>query len=155
MFTAIATSSFQCLYGDKTMSASDRSNPQSNPPTPDSNPGQGVWLFSFLSIITSLLLIVYGIFFVVGQPLTLSQVGFGGTSVAYGLIALVAQSCALRKRGRRCVLTIQITAVCYLFIYLLAVLIGINTGFGLSGILLLAILLWCQWFAVTQAVRKS
>ena len=137
------------------MSASNRSNQQPNPPTRESNPGQGAWLFTVLSTIISLLIIAYGVSFLLGQDLSRWQIGFGSTSIAYGLVALGALICALRKSGRRCVLTIQVGAVFYLLIYLLVIVIGFDTGFNLAGILMLALLLWCQWFAVTQTVRKA
>ena len=137
------------------MSASNLSNQQPNPPTRDNNPGQGAGLFTFLSTIISLLIIAYGVSFLAGQDLTPWHIGFGSASVVYGLIALSALVCALRKSDRRCVLTIQVGAVFYLLIYLLVVTTGFDTGFSLVGILLLSLLLWCQWFAVTQAIRKG
>ena len=102
-----------------------------------------------------MLIIAYGFSFLVGYDLTRWQIGFGSTSVGYGLVALGALICALRKSGRRCVLTIKVGAVFYLLIYILVILIGFDTGFNLTGILLLALMLWCQWFAVTQAVRET
>ena len=137
------------------MSASNRSSQKPNPPIREGSPAHGARLFSFLSVIISLLIIAYGVSFLVSQNLTRWQIGFGSTSIAYGLVALGALICALRNSGRRCVLTIQVSAVFYLLIYLLVLVIGFDTGFNLIGILLLALLLWCQWFAVTQAVRKT
>nr|NIQ10513.1 hypothetical protein [Gammaproteobacteria bacterium] len=101
------------------MSASNRSNQQPNSPIQESNPGQGAWLFTVLSTIISLLIIAYGVSFLLSQDPTRWQITFGSTSVAYGLVALGALICALRKIGRRCVLTIQVGAVFYLLIYLL------------------------------------
>lgn len=137
------------------MSASNRANRQPNPPIRENDPGQGAWLFTFLSTIISLLIIAYGVSFLLGQDLKRWQIGFGSTSIAYGLVALGALICAVRKSGRRCVLIIQFGAAFYLLIYLLVLVIGFDLGFNLVGVPLLALLLWCQWFAVTQAVRKT
>ncbi|BCA78444.1 hypothetical protein [Desulfuromonas sp. AOP6] len=118
-----------------------------NPPEPNRHPGRGALLFSILSIIVSLLFIFYGV--------TLVRLNlFGITTVAYGVLNLLVLACAYHLRVRWCVTAIQTFAGAYLLFYVLALSTGMETGLGVSGILVVSLALWCNWFAITKVIRQ-
>lgn len=125
-----------------------------NPPARERNPGRGALLFSILSAIVSLLFISYGV--------SISSAGvasrwlevFGYVSVVYGLISLAVLGCAYKYRAFWCITISQVSSVCYLIVYVLAVSSGLETGLGLSGILLVALVVWVNWFAINAVIRN-
>ena len=131
------------------MSAPDQKRP--NPPIPERRPGRGAQLFTILSGIVSLLFIFYGV------VLLLAAGGaglIGLLTFLYGFLGLVLLGCAHRYRARWCITACTVSAVIYLLFYVGALSAGIQTGLGVAGILLVAIGLWCNWFAVNRVVRQ-
>jgi len=129
------------------VSSEPETNRRPNPPAPNRNPGHGALPFSILSIMTSLLFIFYGIWLV-----RLNLIGIA--SAAYGVLNLVILACAYHYRVRWCVTSIQAAAAAYLLVYVLALATGMETGLGISGILVVALVLWCNWFAITKIIRR-
>ena len=129
------------------MSEKEKASRSPNPPAPNSKPGRGALPFTFLSAIVSLLFIFYGVSLL---PPTLFGIG---TSV-YGVLNLLVLGCAYLYRARWCVTVIQLAAAGYLLLYVLALATGWETGLGISGILVVALGLWCNWFAITKVIRK-
>jgi len=128
---------------------------QPNPAAPDSSPGRGFRLFSVLSIIVSLLFIVYGmaVLFMQGPTGWIAVIGW--VSAGYGLLSLVVLDCAYRYRARWCTTVSQVSAVAYLVIQVLALVAAQQAGFIVIGPLLAALALWCNWYAVTQVIRAA
>lgn len=129
------------------MSDEKRSARSPNPPAPNLDPGKGALLFAILSGTVAGLFIVYGVFLV---PFS----WFGMATSLYGLINLIVLGCAYRSQARWCVTAVQIAATGYLLIYVLALTLDNETGLGTSGILVVALALWCNWFAVTKIIRR-
>ena len=125
-----------------------------NPPAREQNPGRGALPFSILSAIVSLLFIFYGVsIFPEGEAYSRLAV-FGTVSVVYGLLSLAVLGCAYKYRALWCIRISQMSSVCYLIIYVLAVSAGLETGLGISGILVVALAIWVTWFAINAVIRK-
>ena len=128
---------------------------QPNPPARDQRRGTSAGLSTVLSVLVAVLLIVYGIaLLAVGgnDPL---QIVFGCVTIGYALLALGALICAVRTATVSCVRLTQAGAIFYLFAYVIVLVIGVNTLLGPSGILLIALALWCNWIAVHKLIRQS
>ncbi len=126
---------------------------QPNPPAPARNPGRGAMLFSLLSVVVCLLLIFYGGWFYLAADRSGWSEVFSYATVGYGLLSLGVLGCAHRSRATRCITASQVISACYLLIYVMVWSAGSKTGFGISGVLLVAFALWCNWFAVNKVVR--
>ncbi|MDT8442959.1 MAG: hypothetical protein RQ722_01610 [Desulfuromonadales bacterium] len=125
-----------------------------NPPAKERNPGRGALPFSILSAIVSLLFIAYGVSISSASEVSRWLEVFGYVSVLYGMISLAVLGCAHKYRALWCVTISQVSSVCYLIIYILAVSAGLETGLGLSGILLVALAVWVNWFAINAVIRN-
>lgn len=127
---------------------------QPNPPKKDRTPAQNASLFSTLSIVVCLLVLGYGGYFLISDNAFGWVTGFGSMSIIYAILALGALVCAYRSGTRSCVVLSQVSGAVYLLVYVLVVIAGVNTGFGPFGILLVGLLVWCNWIAVNRVVRR-
>lgn len=124
-----------------------------NPPAPDRHPGRGALPASIFSIFTSLLFISYGLYTLTAIDGPKMLMVFAVAVILYGLLGLVILACAYKNRSSWCVIAIIASAVSCLCIYILALASGVLTGLQLSGFFLLALALWCNWFAVVKVVK--
>ncbi|MEJ2470833.1 MAG: hypothetical protein P8Y91_10095 [Desulfuromonadales bacterium] len=128
---------------------------QPNPPARDQRRGASSGIFTVLSVLVALLLIIYGITLLAAGGNNPLQIVFGCVTIGYALLALGALLCAVRTATVACVRLTQAGAIFYLLFYVLVLVIGVNTLFGPSGILLVALALWCNWIAVHKLIRQS
>ncbi len=136
------------------MSSRDDHRQRPNPPASEPHAGRGELPFTLLSVIVSLLLIGWGAGLALAGDLFSWRAVFGYASVVYGGLVIVILGWAYRIPGRKCISAIQAIAVGYLIAYVMALIAGLQTGFGVGGILVVAFAIWCHWFTVYKIVRK-
>jgi len=126
-----------------------------NPPAPESRPGRGALPVSIFSLLISLLFVLYGIYILTAVDGPNMLIAFAVAAILYGLLGLVILACAYKIRSSWCVIAIIASAVGWLGVYVLALASGVLTGLQLSGFFLLALALWCNWFAVVKVVKAG
>lgn len=126
-----------------------------NPPEREQRPGSGALLFSIISLIVSLCFIFYGVSVLPGGEVSPWLAVFGYVTIAYGLLSFAILACSYQYRSLWCITTSQVSAAGYLIVYVFAVSAGLETGLGFSGILVVALALWCNWFAINAVVRNQ
>jgi len=136
------------------MNPDDKFKRRPNPPLPERDPGRGSMPFSILSAAFSGLFVLYGLLVISKYDTNPMLLAFGGYGVFYGLFGLAVLACAARYSSPWCIRAIQVVSAGCLIVYLLALSAGFLAGLEVSGILLLALALWSNWFAVTKQVRK-
>jgi len=124
-----------------------------NPPTPERHPGRGALPVSIFSMLVSLLFLIYGSYILVAIDGLNMLMAFAVVAILYGLLGLVILAYAYKSRAAWCVTAIMVSAVSCLGVYVLALASGVLTGLQLSGFFLLALALWCNWFAVVKVVK--
>ena len=135
------------------MTAQQIDNRTPNPPVPERHPGSGALPVSIISMLFSLLFIIYGSYVLARFAGRGLLTVFAIVIISYGLSGLVILACAYLYRTSWCVMAMVVSAVICLGVYVLALAAGVLTGLQLSGFFLLALALWCNWFAVVKVVR--
>jgi hypothetical protein len=130
-------------------------NQRPNRPVPEKYPGKGVFPMSILSVVISLLFVFYGGYVGLNSSGDYRQVVFGIATCIYGLLGLAALGCAYRYRSFWNIVMTMFAAICYLVFYVIYLSAGLLSGIQLSGFFLLTLALWCNWIAVTKAVRAK
>jgi len=110
-------------------------------------------MFNVLSVITSFAFIFYGLNVLTGEPSQQWMTIFAWVTLIYGVVNLAILSWARNTRAPWCVTAIKANAICYLGIFTMDTLhSGVESGLEIVGILLLAAVLWSNWFAVKKLV---
>lgn len=109
-----------------------------------------------LSVLTSFFFTYYGMNVMMSGKAPESVMIFAYVTIAYGLGNLAVLSLAWSTREAWAVTASKLFAFCYLGVYVMdAVRNGVKGGFGVAGILVLAVILCANWFAVKTVVSRD
>lgn len=127
-----------------------------NPPGREPDPGQGATAFAILSVFTSFAFVYHGVSVLSSGQAPRVQAAFAAATLIYGLLNLAVLSAAHAARTGWCITASQVIAVCYLGIFVVDVFAdGLKSGLELGGIVLVGLVLWCNWMAVTKVVKQG
>lgn len=109
-----------------------------------------------LSLLTSFMLTFYGISIVMSGNATSKALTFAYVTIAYGLGNLAVLSLAWSSREAWAVMVSKLFALIYFGVFVIdRVRYGLQDLQGLASILILAVILAANWYAVKTVVNRS
>lgn len=109
-----------------------------------------------LSVLTSFLLTFYGMNIVMSGKAPGHVMTFAYVTIAYGLGNLAVLSLAWSSREVWSIKASMLFALCFLGVYIMdLVRNGLKEGFGIAGVLVLAVVLFANWYAVKMVVERK
>lgn len=110
-------------------------------------------MFSIFSIVTSFAFVFYGVSIIAGQASPRWLTVFAYVTTAYGLLNVAVLSWARNTGAAGCLTASKAIAVCYFGVYAMNGLSdGVENGLEIVGILLVALVMWSNWFAVRKTL---
>lgn len=138
------------------MSGSRRTDKSGRNSAPAAGRDRRASLFGAFSVLTSFLFVYYGISILTGGEAPRHLAAFAWVTAGYGLVNLGLLSWARNTREGWCVTASLGFAVGYLGIFAVdSYSVGREGSLRLVGLLLVAVMLWCNWFAVRLAVSQG
>ena len=119
------------------------------------NPLLMVGLIS-LSILSSFLFILYGMNIIMSEKEAGGVVVFAYVSIAYGLANVAILSIAWSSREPWAVGASKFISLCFLGVFVMDTInAGIKSGLGAVGIVVLALALCANWFAIKMVIERN
>lgn len=112
-------------------------------------------MFVILSVLTSFAFVFYGLGVITGLSTSRWMVVFAYVTTAYGLGNIAVLSMAWNTRAEWAPAAHKLIALCYLGVFILDVAkAGFGSGYEIFGIIMIALVLWANWFAVKKVIRR-
>ena len=110
-------------------------------------------LLTVVSVVVSCTFIAYGAGIVVSEDVPKWIMAFGVVTVTYGICSLAALLMAWGRYGAKTKRVISIFATVYMAVFIIGSMdVGMVSGLEVAGILLVATMLFINWFAVSSVV---
>ena len=108
-----------------------------------------------LSILTSFVLVFHGMNIIMAGWAPGSDMLFAYVSTAYGLANIAILSVAWSSRESWSSAASALIILCFLGVFIMdRVLTGMQGALEIAGILILCVVLWCNWLAVKKVVER-
>lgn len=112
-------------------------------------------MFVILSVLTSFAFIFYCVGVITAGSAARWMVVFAYVTGGYGLGNIAVLSAAWNTRAKWTPEVHRLIAICYLGVFTMDVVkAGFESGFEVFGILVLAFVLWTNWFAVKKVIQR-
>lgn len=112
-------------------------------------------MFVILSVLTSFAFVFYGLGVITGLSTSRWMVVFAYVTASYGLGNIAVLSIAWNTRAEWAPTAHKLIALCYLSAFILDVAkAGFSSGYEIFGIIMIALVLWANWFAVKKVIRR-
>jgi hypothetical protein len=109
-----------------------------------------------LSVLSSFLFILYGMNIVMSEEVAGGIVVFAYVSIAYGLANVSILSIAWSSREAWAVGASKFISLCFLGVFVMDTInAGLKSGLGAVGILVLALALCVNWFAIKMVIERN
>lgn len=112
-------------------------------------------LFVILSVLTSFAFVFHGMGVITGLSTSRWMVIFAYVTAGYGLGNIALLSLAWNTRAKWALTVHRLIALCYLGVFILHVAkAGFNSGYEIFALLMIALVLWANWFAVKKVIQR-
>ena len=111
---------------------------------------------SGISILSSFLFVMYGMNIILSDTAAHGLMVFAYVTTAYGLANVTILSLAWSSREKWASTANKFIALCYLGVFVMDMLNkGMKSHLGAVGILVVAVILLANWFAVTKVIERD
>ena len=107
-----------------------------------------------LSVLTSFMFIFYGLGVIMSQGATRPAEIFAYVTCAYGLANIAILSIAWNSRERRSTAVSKLVALCFFGVYIMNRFMAGLQPADFAGVLILAVVLWFNFFAIRRVVER-
>ena len=109
-----------------------------------------------LSVISSFLLISYGMGVILSDQAAHGVVVFAYVTTGHGMANVAILSVAWTTRAAWAIVASKLISLCFLGVFVMDMInSNMKTGLGAAGILVLALVLCANWLAVKKVVERS